>query len=67
MKLLRNNEGTADRVFRVVLGAGLLSLVFVGPQSAWGWLGIVPLATGLIGTCPIYTMFGLSTCPLTSR
>jgi Protein of unknown function (DUF2892) len=66
-KLLGRNEGTADRVIRVALGLGLLSMVFVGPQTPWGWIGIVPLATGLLGSCPIYTLFGLSTCPTPSR
>lgn len=62
--MLKRNEGTIDRVLRVVLGLVLLSLVFVGPQTAWGWVGIIPLATGLIGSCPIYSILGLSTCPV---
>ena len=66
-KLLGRNEGTADRVIRVVLGAGLLSMVFVGPQTPWGWIGVVPLLTGLVGSCPVYTLFGLSTCPTPPR
>jgi len=57
------NEGTIDRVVRIVLGLGILSLVFVGPQSPLGYLGIIPLATGLIGFCPLYKVFGLSTLP----
>ncbi len=60
------NEGTIDRVVRVVAGAGILSLVFVGPQTAWGWIGVVPLVTGLIGNCPVYSIFGISTCKLSS-
>ncbi len=60
------NEGTVDRVVRVVLGAGLLSLVFIGPQTAWGWIGVVPLATGLIGNCPVYSILGISTCKLSN-
>lgn len=56
------NEGKIDRVLRVLLGAILVSLVFVGPQTAWGWLGLVPLVTGLIGTCPVYSLFGINTC-----
>lgn len=58
------NEGMVDRSIRVVLGVALISLVFVGPQSAWGWLGLVPLITGALGFCPLYKMFGLNTCPL---
>ena len=63
-KLLPKNEGTVDRVLRVALGVILLSLAFVGPQTAWGWLGIIPLVTGLVGSCPIYTLLGLRTCPM---
>ena len=62
--MLKRNEGTIDRVLRIILGAVLLSLVFVGPMTPWGWVGIIPLATGLIGSCPIYSILGLNTCPL---
>lgn len=58
------NEGTVDRVLRVVAGAALVSLVFVGPQTPWGWIGVVPLVTGLIGNCPVYSLLGISTCPV---
>jgi len=58
------NEGKIDRVLRVIVGAALLSLVFVGPQTAWGWIGLVPLLTGLVGNCPVYSLFGLNTCGL---
>ena len=58
------NEGMIDRSIRVILGVVLISLVFVGPQSAWGWLGLVPLITGIIGFCPLYKIIGLNTCPL---
>lgn len=63
-KLLPKNEHTIDRALRVVLGLGLLSIVFVGPQTMWGLVGLVPLATGLLGSCPIYTLFGVGTCSL---
>jgi hypothetical protein len=56
------NEGKVDRTLRVILGAALISLVFIGPQTAWGWLGVVPLATGLIGNCPVYSLLGINTC-----
>jgi len=56
------NEGKLDRGLRIVVGLALLALVFVGPQTAWGWIGMVPLATGLIGWCPAYTLFGIRTC-----
>jgi Protein of unknown function (DUF2892) len=58
------NEGTVDRVIRVVVGIAVLSLVFVGPRSPWAWLGVVPLLTGLIGYCPLYSVLGIRTCPL---
>jgi len=63
-KLLPKNEGMKDRILRVIVGAVLLTLVFVGPRTPWGWLGVIPLVTGLLGTCPVYTLFGLRTCPL---
>ncbi len=61
------NEGVADRVIRVVIGAILLSLVFIGPQTAWGWIGLVPLITGLIGFCPLYKLLGFNTCPINKQ
>ncbi len=56
------NEGTADRVIRVVVGLGLLSLAFFGPKTPWGYIGVVPLATGLLGHCPLYRIAGINTC-----
>jgi hypothetical protein len=58
------NESTADRAMRVVLGIVLLSLVIVGPQTLWGLVGLVPLVTGAIGSCPIYRLLGITTCPI---
>lgn len=58
---MMNNVGTFDRGLRVALGFALISLVFYGPHTAWGWLGIVPLLTGLVGTCPLYSMMGWTT------
>jgi len=66
-KIVPRNEGAADRVLPVVVGLGLLSLVVVGPQTPWIWIGVVPLVTGLIGTCPLYTLLGLNTCPLKGK
>lgn len=62
--MFKTNVGNFDRIARIVLGLVLIALVFVGPQTPWGWVGIVPLATGLLRTCPLYSLFGLSTCPL---
>ncbi len=58
------NEGNLDRALRVIAGAGILSLAFIGPQTAWGYVGLVPLITGLVGYCPLYSVLGLSTCPV---
>jgi len=61
--MLSRNEGTIDRVLRIIVGAAVLSLVFIGPKTYWGLVGLVPLLTGLAGTCPLYTLLGISTCP----
>lgn len=61
---LPRNEAGIERVVRVVLGLGLLGLTVFGPKTLWGLIGIVPLATGLIGSCPLYTLLGFSTCRL---
>ena len=58
------NEGTIDRTIRVALGIALLSLTIIGPKSMLGFIGLVPLATGLIGFCPLYSVLGIKTCPL---
>lgn len=58
---MKKNLGTFERVGRVILGTGFLSLIFVGPQTLWGLIGIIPLATGLAGYCAVYH-FGFSTC-----
>jgi len=62
-EITMKNVGTVDKVIRIILGLVLLALVFVGPQTPWGWIGIIPLATGLIGFCPLYSVFGINTCP----
>ena len=58
------NVGTVDRILRIVVGLILIAMVFVGPQTSWGWIGVVPLLTALIGFCPAYNLIGLSTCPM---
>ena len=62
--LLLVNEGPVDRTIRVIVGVVLLALVFVGPHTAWGYLGIVPIITGLSGRCPAYSIFGFNTCSM---
>lgn len=64
--MLKQNVGTIDRAFRAIVGLGLLSLVFVGPKTPWGWVGIVPLLTAALSTCPLYSILGISTCPVKS-
>ncbi|MEE4243965.1 MAG: DUF2892 domain-containing protein [Kangiellaceae bacterium] len=59
---MKTNEGTIDRAARVIVGLGLLSLAFVGPQTMWGYVGIVPILTGTVGFCPLYSIFGINTC-----
>ncbi|MCK6447780.1 MAG: DUF2892 domain-containing protein [Planctomycetes bacterium] len=66
-KLLPTNEHPIERVLRVAIGVALIALVFAGPKTPWGWIGVVPLATGLIGSCPLYTLFGWRTCPLKAQ
>jgi len=61
---MTRNEGSIDRVIRVALGLGLLSLIVIGPQSWFGLVGIVPLLTGIVGYCPLYGLLGLRTCPV---
>ncbi len=60
-QLLHPNEHRFDRAARIVLGLGLLSLTVVGPHTLWGLVGLVPLVTGLVGSCPVYSLLGLST------
>jgi hypothetical protein len=65
--ILARNEGTVDRVIRVIVGLGLLALTVVGPHSLWGLIGLVPLATGALGSCPLYSVLGIRTCPMAPR
>lgn len=63
-KFLPINEHPLERGLRVLLGLGILSLAFIGPRTPWAYLGLVPVFTGLLGSCPLYTLLGLSTCPI---
>ena len=65
--MLSNNVGSIDRILRIVVGLGLISLVFVGPQTPWGWIGVVPLLTAAISFCPLYTLIGIRTCPIGNK
>lgn len=60
--MMKANVGGIDRVLRIVIGVAVISLVFIGPQTQWGWLGLVPLLSGLLAFCPLYAVIGMSTC-----
>ena len=65
--MFKNNVGGIDRALRVIVGLMLLAAFFVYPDASWRWfalIGIVPVFTGLFGTCPLYSILGVSTCPM---
>jgi hypothetical protein len=65
--MFKKNEGTVDRALRIVAGLALLAAFFAMPEASYRWaflLGVVPLATGLMGSCPVYSILGISTCPV---
>jgi hypothetical protein len=59
---MNKNIGTLDRTLRIVVGLALIALAATGTVGPWGWIGVVPLGTGLVGWCPAYTLFGIKTC-----
>jgi len=63
---MTNNIGTIDRILRLIVGLGLIAIVFVGPMTPWGWLGLIPLATAVLGWCPPYALLGINTCGVKS-
>jgi len=64
---LKVNEHPAERIARVVLGGALVMLAVSGTVGVWGYIGVVPIITGLAGTCPLYSLFGISTCPMPTK
>ena len=58
-----SNVGGIDRVLRILVGLALISLVFIGPKVVWGWVGLVPLLTGIFKFCPAFKLIGVNTCP----
>ena len=64
---MKVNEGTLDRTLRVIAGLVLIGLAATGQVGWWGYLGVVPLLTGALGNCPVYSMLGINTCPLDKR
>jgi len=61
---MKANVGGIDKVLRIVAGVALVGAAATGTIGLWGYIGIVPLATGLIGWCPLYPLLGLNTCPM---
>ncbi len=65
--VLTINLGNFDRALRILAGLMLLSLVVIGPQTLWGLIGLIPLATGLFSWCPVYSLLGLNSCGSTPK
>lgn len=64
---MKKNEGNLDRALRVVAGLLLIGLAATDSIGVWGYIGVVPLLTGVIGMCPLYSILGLNTCPMNQR
>jgi len=60
---MKTNVGGIDRILRIVLGLVLIGLTLTGTIGVWGWIGVVPLATGFMSFCPLYPLLGINTCP----
>jgi Inner membrane protein YgaP-like, transmembrane domain len=58
---MQHNIGSVDRTLRIIVGLVLIAMVFVGPHTAWGWIGLIPLATALMSWCPLYQALGIRT------
>lgn len=61
--MFATNVGGLDRMLRILVGAGLIMATLMGLVGVWGWIGVVPLLTGLFSTCPLYSLIGIKTCP----
>ena len=59
---MEKNIGSLDKIIRVLIGLALIALVFVGPQTPWGWIGVPVILIALVGVCPLYKIIGMSTC-----
>ena len=64
---MSRNVGTIDRVLRIIVGLALIAGAAAGTIGVWGWIGVVPVLTALVGFCPAYTLLGLSSCPLSGN
>jgi len=65
--MMKVNVGSIDRILRIVGGLALIGLALAGTIGVWGYIGIVPVLTGIFRTCPAYTLLGMSTCPATTK
>jgi Inner membrane protein YgaP-like, transmembrane domain len=64
---MKLNVGGIDRILRIVVGLALIGMTLSGVVGVWGWIGVVPLVTGIFKFCPAYAIFGMNTCPMESR
>lgn len=64
---MEKNIGTVDKIIRVLIGLALIALVFVGPQTPWGWIGVPFILIALVGVCPIYKIIGVSSCKVCKK
>ena len=64
---MKKNVGGIDRILRIVVGIVLIALTLAGTIGVWGWIGVVPLATGLFKFCPLYPLIGINSCPLSKK
>ncbi len=64
---MKANVGGIDRTLRILVGIALIALAATDTVGAWGWIGVVPLVTGLFKFCPFYPMLGMSTCPMEKK
>jgi len=63
---MKKNLGGIDKTLRIIVGIVLIVLAITGTLGAWAWIGVIPLATGLIGNCPLYSILGINTCKIKS-
>ena len=64
---MKFNVGGVDRILRILLGLVLIGLAASGTVGWWGWLGVIPLLTGVVRFCPLYSLVGMNTCPMKAR
>lgn len=64
---MKANVGSVDRILRIVAGLVLIALTLTGTIGVWGWIGVVPLVTGIFKFCPAYSLLGMSTCPMEKK